>query len=199
VLECFASLSRAKQGGAECDSTSTSTGGALSPARDNPISSRGVSESPVLQRLAWEVAAAALPFLGRSQPSQLRTAAAAAVLAAACMDADAVWIMLYDAVGENTSAPAAAPKGKSSHVSIPNLLPTAAAEQVEKLPVWKTLSSSGSSRSSVASWPVTRSLCSEIFSTACQLLMSIDKTCVAWHERAPVVAPDWSLPEQECL
>ncbi|KAG1680797.1 hypothetical protein FOA52_008130 [Chlamydomonas sp. UWO 241] len=77
-------------------------------------------DSPGVRALAWDMACGALPCVGTSQPSHVRAAGAAALLAAASLDADAVWMLLYDVAGGVPSSapvpPASAPPPRSASV-----------------------------------------------------------------------------------
>ncbi|GLC59559.1 hypothetical protein PLESTB_001500300 [Pleodorina starrii] len=69
-----------------------------------------------VRTLTWDIAQAALPFLGSSHPPPLLEAAHAALLAVAALDPDGVWLLLYDTSYNMPPSLAAAPAGRA-HVS----------------------------------------------------------------------------------
>jgi hypothetical protein len=88
------------------DGGGASEGGALAPAAVSRVQTavlnclaricRCERSRGALAGAAWEVAAAAAPFLSEQHPLALREAAANLLAAAALADADAVWLLLFD-------------------------------------------------------------------------------------------------------
>lgn len=195
VLRCFAAL-----GGA--DAADPAAAGSTPPA-DLTAVAAAASPSLGLQRLGWDIAAAALPYLGSSQPPPLQAAARAAMLGAARLDADAVWMVLYDAAalesggegivgggitgggGRGGGSVAAMARQRAGVGASPSV------EGVGRLPAWKA---GGLSTKATGGWPVTAPLRGECGGAAVQLLAAVEGVPPAWHARAPVVAPDWGVP-----
>ena len=186
VLHCFAAL-----GGA--DFTDPATAGSKPHAGPTAAAAAGAAPSLGLQRLGWDIAAAALPYLGSGQQPTLQAAARAAMLGAARLDMDAVWMVLYDAAalesgGEGIGAAAAVAASARQRVGVGA---SPSVEGVSRLPAWKA---GGLSARATGGWPVTAPLRGECGGAAVQLLEAVEGVPPAWHARAPVVAPDWGVP-----
>ncbi len=160
--------------------------------------------------LAWDIAAAAAPFLAPSaagfggdrrggvapraagrgadaDEAPLRAAAANAVLAAARVDADAVWLLLYDiARGGSGGGPSGA-SAAAGHLMRKGLV----------APEWHTAvkgCARGMRDRDGGGWPVSAELRRDCREVAAALLPRVEALAVRWHALTPVVAPDWGLP-----
>ena len=161
-----------------------------------------------LSGLAWDIASTAVPFLGLSHAAPLRAAAAETIMAAARLDPDGVWMLLYDVafgaapctgsagIGEPPAAVSSLGRGKCNPKggSSPTLRPTwmALKQRGQRgqpgQPGMTDLGGSGSN-----SWPVNPSICNDCCQAAQQLLSRVEKSAAKapWWSQAAIVAPDW--------
>lgn len=152
-----------------------------------------------VKSLAWPIASAALPFLGRSASAALHEAACSLLLALAGVDADAVWLLLHDVVASGSSASGAAKRKPGAAGSLP-LQPTsspqaagaAVLQPAERLlpPLPAAAGRPGlrvsSSSSPRGAWPVTPELAAECAARAAPLLErvnSLPSVWCTWHKR----------------
>ena len=178
----------------------------LQPASVDPAGSKaGMATDPPaaslppmsgLSGLAWEMALAAVPFLGQSHAAPLRSAAAITVMAAAGLDPDAVWMILYDLViGAPIAAPQVAAGSSPGGDSSVHQVGTESAGL--QLPTWTGQRRGGpSSRkggSTSWAWIDSATVTADCHQLAHQLLSKVETSSLAvtWWSQAPVVAPDW--------
>eukprot|EP00955_Chlamydomonas_euryale_P050378 354542-Chlamydomonas_euryale.AAC.15 len=133
--------------------------------------------TPGVRALAWPMAVAALPWVGRQQQPPLRGAAVAALVAAASVDADAVWMLLYDCASGAPVAAEARCSGGSGGGAL------------DGLPARWRGACSAALRST---WPVTPALQASCGAAAAELLPRVEAMTPAWHAAAPVYSPDWA-------
>lgn len=166
-----------------------------------------------IQHLAWEIAACSAPFLGQSHVAPLRAAAATAVMGAARLDPDAVWMLMYDVVaGASGSIKVCTTGGELGGVGGAAGRPSGASAATAaggvdsgaqlQLLTWRPIRVSGvggSGGSGKGSWPVTAPMCVDCLPMASQLLPAVEALTPAWHALAPVVGPDWQVPADQSV
>ena len=154
-----------------------------------------------VQHLAWDIASCSAPFMGQSHAAPLRAAAAAAVMGAARLGPDAVWMLLYDVIvgasggGKVWTIPCCESGGVGGAAGggLDLVAPL-------HLPAWRPIRASGGGGSTGGGrgcWPVTAPMCVDCHSMASQLLPAVEALAPAWHALAPVVGPDWQVPASQ--
>ena len=158
-----------------------------------------------LAALAWYIASCLAPFMGQSHAAPPRAAAATAVMGAARLDPDAVWMLLYDVIAGASGG------GKVWTVPCESGGIGGAAGGVGldlgsqlHLPAWRPIRASGSGGGSTGCgrgcWPLAAHMCADYRFMASQLLPAVEALAPAWHALAPVVGrlgPDWQVPASQ--
>jgi hypothetical protein len=148
------------------------------------------SAAPAVQGpLAWDVGVLAAPFLADSQALSLREAAARLLVAAASVDADAIWLLLLDlaACSEGAEALLAPSPGQAGacggRTSTPFGMPT-----LQQLlpPVAATAGARARGADAADSWQrlLTGSEAASCGKRAAALLSRVAGVSVAWHSKA---------------